>query len=172
MIVFMGWQSPAQLVMTRNGTISFHSHTILEDIDAVNSHVLAVIDLNKKQIAFSCLMKQFIFPRKLMQQHFNESYVESDKYPKATFSGSYAEEVRADKDGTYNINVKGRLTIHGVTKEIQVPATLTVKSGVISGVTSFKLNPADYNISIPFIVRDKIEKENTVKVKVEWKPKT
>ena len=106
-----------------------------------------------------------------MQEHFNENYVESDKYPKATFSGSYTEEVPFDKDGTYNITVKGKLTIHGVTKVIEQPATLTIKGGIITGITSFKVNPTDYNIEIPFIVRNKIEKENTVKIKVEWTKK-
>lgn len=155
--------------MTKTGTISFHSHTLLEDVDAVNDNVMAVIDANKKSIAFSLLMKQFVFPRKLMQEHFNENYVESDKFPKATFSGAYAEGADLTKDGTYPVKVNGKLTIHGVTKEVSLPATLTVQSGVIAGVTTFKLNPTDYNIEIPFLVREKIEKENTVKVKVEWK---
>lgn len=160
--------STAQLILTKSAIISFHSHTILEDIDAENKNVLAAIDVGKKSVAFSCLMKQFVFPRKLMQQHFNENYVESDKFPKATFSGSYTEAVTIDKDGSYRININGKLTIHGVTRNIEAPATLVVQSGKIIGTTSFRLNPTDYNISIPFIVRDKIEKENTVKVKAEW----
>jgi polyisoprenoid-binding protein YceI len=158
----------SQILMTKNATISFHSHTFLENIDAVNDKVMAVIDGNKKNIAFSLLMKQFDFPKKLMQTHFNENYVESDKYPKATFSGSYTENADLTKDGTYALKVTGKLTIHGVTREVQIPATLTVKGSSISGTTTFKLNPKDYNIDIPFIVRDKIEKENTVKVKAEW----
>jgi polyisoprenoid-binding protein YceI len=157
--------------MTKTGTISFHSHTFLENVDAVNDHSMAVIDANKKNLAFSCLMKQFIFPKKLMQEHFNENYVESDKYPKATFSGSYTEDVPFDKDGTYPIHVSGKLTIHGVTKDVQVPATLTVKGTAITGTATFKVNPTDYNISIPFIVREKIEKENTVNIKIEWTKK-
>jgi polyisoprenoid-binding protein YceI len=158
----------SQILMTKNATISFHSHTFLENIDAVNDKVMAVIDGNKKNIAFSLLMKQFDFPKKLMQTHFNENYVESDKYPKATFSGSYTENADLTRDGTYQLKVSGKLNIHGVTREVQIPATLTVKGGSITGTTTFKLNPKDYNIGIPFIVRDKIEKENTVKVKAEW----
>jgi polyisoprenoid-binding protein YceI len=161
-------KADAQILMTKNATISFHSHTFLENIDAVNNNVMAVIDGTKKNIAFSLLMKQFDFPKKLMQTHFNENYVESDKFPKATFSGSYAENADLTKDGSYQIIVNGKLTIHGVTKQVQIPATLTVKAGTITGTTTFKLNPTDYNIDIPFIVRDKIEKENTVKVKTEW----
>ena len=170
--VFFAWSTAkAQILMTKNATISFHSHTFLENVDAVNNNVMAVIDGTKKNIAFSLLMKQFDFPKKLMQTHFNENYVESDKYPKATFSGAYAENADLAKDGTYPLNVNGKLTIHGVTKQIQIPATLTVKAGTISGTTTFKLNPTDFNIEIPFIVRDKIEKENTVKVNAEWTQK-
>ncbi|HUQ65791.1 MAG TPA: YceI family protein [Flavitalea sp.] len=161
----------SQILMTKSGTISFHSHTFLENIDALNNKVMAVIDGGKKNIAFSLFMNQFEFPRKLMQQHFNENYAETNKFPKATFSGAYYESADLFKDGTYPIKVNGKLTIHGVTKEVVIPATLNVKGGVISGTAAFKLNPTDYNIDIPFIVSDKIEKENTVKVKVEWIPK-
>lgn len=132
---------------------------------------MAVIDGAKKNIAFSLLMKQFVFPKSLMQEHFNENYAESDKFPKATFSGSYAENVDFTKEGVYQLKVNGKLTIHGVTREVQLPATIVVKNGSITGTSTFKLNPTDYEIDIPFIVRDKIEKENTVKVQVEWIPK-
>jgi hypothetical protein len=161
----------AQIIMSKSATISFHSHTFLEDVDAVNKNVMAVIDATKKNIAFSLLMKRFAFPKKLMQQHFNENYVESDKFPKATFSGTYGENIDVIKEGTYQLKVNGKLTIHGVTRQVQLPATIVVKPGAITGTSTFKLNPTDYNIEIPFIVRDKIEKENTVKVQVEWTPK-
>jgi polyisoprenoid-binding protein YceI len=154
--------------MTKTGSINFFSHTILENVDATNNHVLAVINIPKKDLAFSLYMKQFVFRKKLMQEHFNENYVESDKFPKATFSGSFSENVPLDKEGTYPVKVRGKLSIHGVTKPIEIPATLTVKSGTMTGTSTFKLNPKDFDISIPFIVRDKIEKENTVTVNVEW----
>lgn len=161
----------AQIMMSKSATISFYSHTFLENVDAENKNVMAVIDATKKNIAFSLLMKQFVFPKKLMQEHFNENYVESDKFPKATFSGSYTENIDMSKEGTYQLKVNGKLTIHGVTREVQLPAVIIVKPGAITGSSTFKLNPTDYNIEIPFIVRDKIEKENTVKVQVEWTPK-
>ncbi len=171
LLVLFSCVAHGQLMMTKSATISFHSHTFLENIDAVNKNVMAVIDAGKKNIAFSLIMKQFDFPKKLMQQHFNENYVESDKYPKATFSGSYAENADLAKDGNYSLKVSGKLSIHGVTRDVLIPAILTVKEGVITGDATFKLNPADYNIDIPFILREKIEKETTVKVKAEWIPK-
>lgn len=160
-----------QLYSTADGEISFHSHTFLEDVDAVNKKVSAVIDPVRKNIAFSLNMKNFEFKRKLMQEHFNENYVESDKYPGSTFNGSFTGDFNKDKDGAYPVIVKGNLKIHGVTKTVESPGTLTVKNGSIFGVSSFKLNPSDYNIDIPFIVRDKIEKENTIEVNIEFKPK-
>lgn len=160
-----------QLYSTADGEISFHSHTFLEDVDAVNKKVSAVIDPVRKNIAFSLAMKNFEFKKKLMQEHFNENYVESDKYPGSTFNGSFTGDFSKDKEGAYPVVVKGSLKIHGVTKTVEAPGTLTVRNGSIFGVATFKLNPADYNIEIPFIVRDKIEKENTVEVNIEFKPK-
>lgn len=170
LLAIMCIPASAQLYSTMDGEVSFHSHTFLEDIDAVNKKVSAVVDPVRKNIAFSLAMKNFSFKRKLMQEHFNENYVESDKYPGATFNGSFTGDFNKDHDGVYPVIVKGKLTIHGVTKTVEAPGTLTVKNGSIFGVSSFKLNPADYNIDIPFIVRDKIEKENTINVNIEFKP--
>jgi polyisoprenoid-binding protein YceI len=161
----------AQLYSTSDGEVGFHSHTFLEDIDAVNKKVSAVIDPVKKNMAFSLLMKGFEFKRKLMQEHFNENYVESDKYPSSTFQGSFTGDLNTAKDGAYPVIVKGSLMIHGVTKPVEAPGTLTVRNGSIIGTATFKLNPADYKIDIPFIVREKIEKENTIQVNIEFKPK-
>ena len=170
-LVIMSGIARAQLYSTADGEISFHSHTFLEDIDAINKKVSAVIDPVRKNIAFSLAVKGFQFKRKLMQEHFNENYIESDKYPESTFNGSFTGDFNKDKEGAYPVKVKGNLKIHGVTKTVEYPGILTVKNGTITGVASFKLNPADYNIDIPFIVRDKIEKENTVNVNIELKPK-
>jgi polyisoprenoid-binding protein YceI len=118
-------------------------------------------------VAFAALLKGFIFPKELMQEHFNENYVESDKYPKATFSGAYTGDVALDKDGVYKVAVKGGLTLHNVTRTVETPATLEVRAGHLLGVAEFKVKPEDFNISIPSIVRDKIDKEITVKVNID-----
>jgi polyisoprenoid-binding protein YceI len=159
--------SDAQVFMTRTGFIGFYSKTSLEDIKAENNQVYAVIDATKKNLAFSVLLKGFIFKKELMQEHFNDNYVESDKYPKATFTGTYGEDVNAASNGTYKVTVKGKLTLHNVTKDIEVPATLEVNNGKLTGTSDFKLKPEDFAITIPSIVRDKIESEITVHVKIE-----
>src|SRR5450432_4078697 len=104
----------SQLYMTRTGFIGFYSKTSFEDIKAENNQVYAVIDAGKKNIAFAVLLKGFVFTKELMQEHFNENYVESDKYPKATFSGTCSGDMDLAKDGTYQIVIKGDLTLHGV----------------------------------------------------------
>ncbi len=157
----------SQLYMTRTGFIGFYSKTSFEDIKAENNQVYAVIDAGKKNIAFAVLLKGFVFTKELMQEHFNENYVESDKYPKATFSGAYAGEVQLDKDGVYTVRVRGNLTLHNVTRAIEEPATLEVKGGKLLGRTEFNIKPEDFQISIPSVVRDKIAKEVTVRVQID-----
>ncbi len=163
-------QSNSQLYMTRTGFIGFYSKTPLEDIKAENQQVYAVIDVAKKNIAFTLLMKSFVFTKELMQEHFNENYAETDKFPKANFSGSYTGDVDFNKDGIYNIIAVGNLTLHNVTQKIQVPATLEVKTGRLIGHTHFQLKPEDYNINIPSLVREKIAKQMDVEVKIDCSP--
>jgi hypothetical protein len=157
----------AQQYMTRTGFIGFYSKTPLEDIIAENNQVYAIIDAGGKKMAFSALLKGFIFKKELMQEHFNENYAESDKYPKTSFTGTYTGDVQLTANGVYKIIVKGNLTLHNITRPITVPATLEVNNGKLSGNAEFKLKPEDFNISIPSIVRDKIASEMNVQVKID-----
>ena len=113
----------SQLYTTRTGFIGFYSRTPLEDIRGENNQVYAVIDAGKKNLAFAALLKGFIFPKELMQEHFNENYVESDKYPKVTFTGIFTGDVSPAANGVYKILVKGNLTLHNVTRAISVPGS-------------------------------------------------
>jgi polyisoprenoid-binding protein YceI len=158
----------SQNLTTKTGFIGFYSKTSLEDIKAENNQVYAVLDPASHHIAFALLVKGFIFPKELMQEHFNENYAESDKYPKATFSGASTGEMDLTKEGTYQVVIKGDLTFHGVTKPLETTAQIDVKKDRISATCAFKLKPEDYNIAIPGIVRDKIAPEINVKVQVDW----
>ena len=168
LLCFSQFLIEAQTFVTRNGYIGFFSKTPFENIKAENRQVNAVIDLAKKNIAFAALMKGFLFPKALMQEHFNENYVESDKYPKTSFIGSYTGDVDAGKDGSYTIIVKGNLTLHGITHTIEVPASIDVKKGKLTGISNFKIKPADYNIKIPALVKDKIAQQVDVAVKIDY----
>lgn len=163
----------AQKYFTRTGQISFFSSTSVEDIEAQNKTVTAIFDSKSGAIQFSVTMKSFHFEKALMQEHFNENYVESDKFPKATFKGSIdgAAGIDFTKNGTYTTTIKGKLTIHGVTQEITTSATFTVNGDVIKGESKIKVNPEDYNIEIPGVVREKIAKELEVTIVMNFKEK-
>jgi polyisoprenoid-binding protein YceI len=154
----------SQTYMSRNAFIGFYSKTPLEDIVAENQQAYAVVDLAKKQLAFTVLLKGFEFRKELMQTHFNENYVESDKYPKASFSGSFSGDI--DKKDTDNIQIHGTLTLHGITKPISTTATITLANDKLAGHATFTIKPEDFNISIPSLVREKIASQITVDVKL------
>ncbi|HKL03598.1 MAG TPA: YceI family protein [Cryomorphaceae bacterium] len=157
---------------TRNGTIEFFSTTPVEDIKAENFNATAVLDAASGAMEFSLLMKSFNFKKALMQEHFNENYVESDKFPKATFKGKVTnlDEVDFTKDGSYPATVTGDMTIHGVTKPIETTGTIEVKGGKVITESKFMVSPEDYDIEIPGVVRDKIAKEIEVTVSTELEP--
>jgi polyisoprenoid-binding protein YceI len=154
---------------TKNAKINFYSETSLEDIEAKNKSAVTVLDTKNGSLQFSLLIKGFEFKNDEMQEHFNEDYMESDKFPKAEFKGQVVNNaaVNYTKAGTYNVQVKGLLTIHGVTKEIQTNGTIKVDNDGLKSNSSFNIAIADYGIKIPRLVRDKIAK--TVKITVDAK---
>ena len=119
---------------------------------------------------FAVLIKGFHFDKSLMQDHFNENYMESSKYPKAIFKGEITnrDAVKFDQDGEYSANIKGDLTIHGVTQPIEVTGTYAVKNGQIRGTSTFIVAVADYKIEIPGVVKDNIAKEVSIKVEMDY----
>ncbi len=168
MLLGFSFRGYSQQMLTKTGFIGFYSKTPFEDIKAENNQAYAVLDATSHHIAFAVLLKGFIFPKELMQEHFNENYVESDKYPKATFTGTCSGDMELNKEGTYQVVIKGDLTLHGVTKPVETTAELDVKKDRITGIAVFKLKPEDFNISIPGIVREKISREINVKVHTDW----
>lgn len=157
----------AQKYFTREGKVSFFSDTPMEKIEAHNQQATAVVDLSNGNIEFAVLIKAFRFEKALMQEHFNENYMESTKYPKATFKGQVVDFAKIDlkKDGSVTLKVKGMLTIKDVTKNVETEGTFVVAKGALSAKSAFKIAVADYNISIPKLVADKIAK--TVDIKVD-----
>jgi len=160
-----------QVYFSRTAFVGFYSTTPLEEIKGENNQVLVAVDLSKKTIAFTALLKGFIFPKELMQEHFNENYVESDRYPKTSFSGGFTGDVDPSREGRYPIMVKGQLTLHNIVREIVTPAVIEVKGGQIIATTKFLVTPEDFHIEIPGIVRNKIAKEVTVDVRANCNPK-
>jgi len=151
---------------TKNGNVSFFSKTQLENIDAFNRSVTCVLDTKTGNIQFSVLMKGFEFKKALMQEHFNEDYVESDKYPKAEFKGTILNSSSIDysKTAVHQVKVKGHMTMHGQTNEIETDGIVSVKDGKISLVSEFQVYIADYKISVAAFAKNKVSKMIQVKV--------
>lgn len=153
--------------LTKTGYISFFSASIMEDIEAKNNKVAAVFDLGTGQLAFAVPVREFQFKRTLMQEHFNENYMESDKFPKATFSGQLVNAAQVVKQlpaGSQNVEVEGQLTLHGVTHRVAVSGTLQLRDGQLVVFAYFNIAPADYAIDIPLLVREHIAKSVSVRV--------
>ena len=162
-ITLIGLSATAQKFMTRSGKVTFFSATPVENIEAFNNETAAAINSATGDVVFQVPIKSFKFENQLMQEHFNESYMESDKFPKAEFKGKMAP-ADISKDGTYKTMVSGKMTIHGVTKDIQIPGTITVKGGELTMNAKFMVATADYKINIPSLAAGKIAKQIEVTV--------
>ena len=161
----------AQRYITKNGYIRFFSSTPVEDIKAHNRQVQAALDSQSGKLVFKVLMKSFSFKKALMQEHFNEKFIESHKYPNSNFKGKIVnlDDINFKKDGEYPAKVEGKLTIHGVTQAIEEEGTITVKNDTAHAESQFRITVADYDIEIPSTVRKNIAKE--VEVTVDCKLK-
>ena len=161
-----------QKYMTKNGFIGFYSHTPMEDIKADNNQVVGVLDISTGEMVFQALIKSFHFDRALMEEHFNENYMESEKFPKSLFKGKITNLASIDfsKTGTYDVTVEGDLTIRDVTNKISTKGTIEVVNGGINANSKFNIVPEDYKITIPGVVRDKFDKSMAVTVTMKYTP--
>ncbi|MDT0607769.1 YceI family protein [Croceitalea rosinachiae] len=156
-------------VIARQGKVSFFSYTSVEDIKAENNQVLSVIDLDQKKIAVSMLMNAFIFEKALMREHFNESYLESDIYPKAVFEGEIIDFDRTITGEQTRI-IKGVFAMHGKSKELEIKSKIEKKDNkyIVSGV--FETLVKDYDINIPPLLAGNIAKSISVEFRFEYEP--
>jgi polyisoprenoid-binding protein YceI len=152
----------AQVYEAREMYIHFFSPAPIADIEAVSNAANAKLNEEKKEVEISINISSFKFKKALMQTHFNEKYIESNKYPKATFKGKYKETLDLDKDGSYVLNLDGHFNIHGVEKPKIVPCTITVKNGKIIFESKFKIISEDYKIKAPDIIYRKVGQEVTI----------
>lgn len=157
---------------TKSGVIHFVSKGNIETIQANHRSVTCVLDSKTGAVQFAVLMKGFEFKKALMQEHFNENYVESDKYPKAEFRGQIVNngEIAYTKDGMYNAHVKGKLTMHGETKDVEADGKVTVKGGKLLANSGFTILMSDYNITIPKLVKENMSNTVTVSVNCTLEP--
>lgn len=140
-------EANAQQFIGKEGVVTFFSEAPIENIQAFNKKVGAVYNASTSELVFSVKIKDFIFKKKLMQEHFNENYLESDMYPKSTFIGNVIEL----KENGF-AKVKGKLNIHGITNNITAEGTLNINKSEAVIKAKFRLKLEDYNIKIPKIV--------------------
>jgi polyisoprenoid-binding protein YceI len=158
------------LFSTNNGETTFFSQTPVEDISAINKFGQSILNTTTNDIVVQMNIKQFDFPNKLMQEHFNENYLESDKYPKAVFKGKINEKIDFSKNGTYDVSASGDFTLHGVTKPRTLKGKITVAQGSVNIATDFEVALADYKIEVPQLVFVKVAQIIKVKNKYTLTP--
>ena len=168
-LVLPALASAQERYSTRTGEVTFHSETSMENIDAVNHKATGVVDLTTGQVQVTMLIKAFEFEKALMQEHFNENYMESNAYPKGEFKGKLTgfSAENASKPGKYDVTLTGELDIHGVKQQRTLTATIDVDaSGTLKAATDFAVKPTDHGIKIPGGVN--VAEEIQVKTRMDF----
>ena len=160
-LLFFSSQTIAQdidrIYVVNEGRLDFKSEAPLEIIQASSKATKGLINFTKETFAFSVAINSFQgFNSALQREHFNENYMESDKFQKATFAGRLIDKIDPDRDGTFSIRAKGKLNIHGVEQERIIQATLTIKGSSIEINSVFSVPLEEHNIAIPKVVQQKI----------------
>jgi len=156
----------SQKYITKSGKIDILSKSTFLTIDGKNKKVACILDTKTGDIVASTLILSFEFKEALLQEHFNENYMESKKFPKSTFSGKISDLTKVDftKNGTYNVKYEGKLTMHGVTNPISYPAIIVVSAKGINVKTDFKVSLAGYKIKVEQSYKDRINDDIQLKI--------
>lgn len=173
LLTFYFSPAPAQTFLTQSGETSFFSETPVENITASNKKGRSAINPATGEVVVTMQMTDFSFPNKLMQEHFNENYVESEKYPTATFRGKFTEPVDFTKAGTYDVSAKGTFSLHGVAQERTLKGKLSVEPGLkLSLLCDFMVALKDHKIEVPTLVFVKVAQTISVKNRYVYAPYT
>lgn len=156
-----------QKYISESGTISFYSYAPIEDIEALNSRITSIFDADNGNLVYSIPIKYFEFDKSLMQEHFNENYMESEKFPKSTFKGKIDGFVK--KKGKQEVKVVGELFIHGVTKQVEIPGTVEMREGKVIMNAKFTIAVADYEVEIPSLLFQNIAEVVEVTLNINYK---
>lgn len=154
----------SQIYTSNNVNVHFFSPAIITDIDAQSNAATAILNSKKKEVKVTIPIASFSFKKALMQQHFNEIYLESKKYPTSTFRGNYKEYINLQSDGVYQVDLTGKFNLHGVDKVLTIPCNLTIKNGAIVFDTDFKILIKDYKIDTPKMLNKEFGQEINVTV--------
>ena len=160
------------IFIAKSGEIAFYSKAPVENIEAHNTSAQALLNTSNREMAFRVPIRKFKYQNAMMEEHFNEKYMESDKFPMATFKGNIKEDIDLTKNGDYKVTAEGTLIIHGVEHDISAPGTVSVKEGEINVQSDFTVRLKDHNITVPQIVFQNIAEKIDVKVRLQFIPYT
>ena len=164
------YTSTGQVYMAKEADISFFSASVIENIDAHNHACKPVMNVATQEILFKVPITSFNFKSALMQEHFNENYMESEKFPFSTFAGKIDEKIDFSKDGCYKATVTGMMMIHGVSKKVTASGTVTVSGSQVILKSVFKIHIADYNIEVPALYVQTIAEDIEIRVDATMAP--
>jgi polyisoprenoid-binding protein YceI len=160
----------AQIYMGKTCVTHFFSKTSMKDIEASSNTAKPVLDAASGNFQMRIQNTSFKFESSFMQEHFNENYMESEKYPYDTFKGKINEKVDYTKDGEYKVTCTGTMEMHGTTQQITTNGTITVKGKEVTIVSKFKVKPADYKIKVPSLYVKEIAEEIDVDINTVMEP--
>jgi len=167
----IGTLSAQDIFMVDSSYVHFFSEATLENIEAKNDKAKGLINRTNSKVAFVIPIKSFEFDKALMKEHFNENYMESEKFKSATFKGQINEKINWKKEGTYDVTVTGMLNVHGVEKSRTIKGKLMVKKDRIRVQTKFNVKLVDHDIEIPTVVFQNIAEVIDVTVDLQFSPK-
>jgi polyisoprenoid-binding protein YceI len=154
----------AQIYVSKSCEATFFSASPLENIEATAKVPKTFLNTSTNDVQIQIANTAFVFEKPLMQEHFNENYMESEKYPTTTFKGKINEKVDWTKEGEQKVTVTGKLNMHGVEKEVTIPGTVNIKNGEITILGKFRVHIADYNIKVPSLYVQNIAEDVDVKL--------
>ena len=171
-MILLAWltvnQAGQDIYTCKNANINLYSSAPIEDIEATATNGVSVFNAGTGELDFSVPIRGFHFPKALMQEHFNENYMESDKYPQATFKGKIQEHPDLSKDGTYPVTATGDFQVHGVTQTRTITGNLKVSNNVVTMTSEFMVKCADHHIEIPQIVFHHIAESIRIRVSATY----
>ena len=171
-MILLAWltvnQAGQDIYTCKNANINLYSSAPIEDIEATATNGVSVFNAGTGELDFAIPIRGFHFPKALMEEHFNENYMESDKYPKATFKGKIQEHPDLSKDGTYPVTATGDFQVHGVTQTRTITGNLKVSNNVVTMTSEFMVKCADHHIEIPQIVFHHIAESIRIRVSATY----
>ena len=171
-MILLAWitaiQAGQDTFVCKNVKVNMYSSAPIEDIEANSTNGVSVYNSSTSELEFSIPIRSLHFPKALMEEHFNENYIESDKFPKATFKGKIQEHVDVSKDGSYPVTVTGDFQVHGVTQTRTITGNLKVSGGVVTMTSEFMVKCADHHIDIPQIVFHHIAESIRIRVSATY----